>query len=161
MKKRIKIIKNNPNEHTHTHTKKQQQRKNNSKKKEYNKKVKESSKYEGGEYGGSGYGGSAPGPDCTKCGLVNGDVNPSSSYAINTWTVCGPGCTGDTPANNCQVMTSYGVFVHSHRCACGWHPNPELIPCNFGDIYEAFASSLSSLPGVIDGIISSGGAIGL
>jgi len=113
----------------------------------------------------SGYGGSAPGPDCTKCGLVNGDVNPPSSYAINTWTVCGPGCTGDTtgdtPANNCQVMTSYGVFVHSHRCACGWHPNPELIPCNFGDIYKAFASSLSSLPGVIDGIISSGGAIGL
>ena len=112
----------------------------------------------------SGYGGSTPGPDCTKCGLVNGYEDPTTSYAINSWTVCGPGCTGDTPdtsANTCQVMTSYGVFVHSHRCACGWDPDPQPIPCNFGDIYEAFASSLSSLPGVIDGIISSGGAIGV
>jgi hypothetical protein len=107
-----------------------------------------------------GFGGSTPGPDCTKCGLVNGDVEPPSSYIVNTWITCGPSCTSTT-STDCQVMTPYGLYVHSHRCACGWHPEPELSPCNFGDIVEVFGLALRSLPGVIDGVISSGGGIGV
>jgi hypothetical protein len=86
--------------------------------------------------------------NCLTCGL---NTIPSEG---NRWAGCKE-----------NVTTSSGISIPSHKCACGWKPELSSDPCNVGDILdEALGGILSvvrTIPGIIDGVIGTGGGIGI
>jgi len=85
--------------------------------------------------------------NCLTCGLTR-------TLDGNTWEKC-----TDKP-----VTSSLGIPIPAHTCACGWKKKPSLDPCNLNDILDSALGGIISvvklIPGIIDGVLGTGGAVG-
>jgi hypothetical protein len=85
--------------------------------------------------------------NCLTCGLTR-------TPAGNKWENC-----TDKP-----ITSSLGIPMPAHTCACGWKKEPSLDPCNLNDILDSALGGIISvvklIPGIIDGVLGTGGAIG-
>jgi hypothetical protein len=111
-------------------------------------------------------------PDCTKYKGANGWGYPpppgmlpsplDNDYLDNTWQGC-----KNTPI---EYGVGNEVMIPNPKCSCGYQwmvtvtgedPPKMPNPCDVGDLFGLIGSYLRKLPGVIDGVISSGGGIGV